>query len=424
MSVLQEPIILSGAGIGGLFTALCLEQRGLSSIILEKSDELSEVGAGIQIGANGAYLIRELGLEQAIQQYALCPEYGYMADGKSGKEICTIPLNRFAQKKYQLPYYQIHRADLLKVLLDAVNQRLPDCIKLGQELVSIQQQTDGISVETRSGERFSGSLLVGCDGIHSQVRNLLFKDGDPVFADALAWRALIPLTSQNEQIADQVKVWVGEGKHLVQYPINVGEALNLVAVVDTEIPLPERWHGGVPNQEFQQAFDDWCPEVKKLVSCASDSLCWGLYSRPVLTKWSIGRATLLGDAAHAMLPSLAQGAVMAMEDGYELAVCLVQNDNIEQALEHYEAARIKRSIRAQNAARKNHKVFHLHRKALTRLSLFVLRALEKIGRFLPGGKNLSLAERLIARRYYWLYGYKSASVPSETEASAGRPNSI
>ena len=160
MSVLKEPIILSGAGIGGLFTALCLEQRGLSSIILEKSDELSEVGAGIQIGANGAYLIRELGLEQAIQQYALCPEYGYMADGKSGKEICTIPLNRFAQKKYQLPYYQIHRADLLKVLLDAVNQRLPDCIKLGQELVSIQQQTDGISVETRSGERFSGLSLI------------------------------------------------------------------------------------------------------------------------------------------------------------------------------------------------------------------------------------------------------------------------
>ena len=424
MSALKEPIILSGAGIGGLFAALCLERQGFTSIILEKSKELSEVGAGIQIGANGARLIRELGLDEAIQQYSTCPEYGHMMDGKSGRKICTIPFNRASQKNYQLPYYQIHRADLLKVLVEAVNQRLPNCIKLGQEVVSIKQESTRVSVETASGESFFGSLLVGCDGIHSQVRNLLFKDGDPVFTDALAWRAIIPLNAQEAQKADLAKVWVGEGKHLVQYPVNGGNALNLVAVVDAKVPVPERWQGGAPKMEFQQVFSDWCPEVKAHIAEAMDSLCWGLYRRPVLTSWSVGRATLLGDAAHAMLPSLAQGAVMAMEDGYELAACLRRYKDITQALNAYEAARVDRSICAQRAAQVNHQFFHLHKKTRTKYSLIALKLLENIGRFLPGGSRLSLAERIIARRYYWLYGYRSESMALGEDASGARPNSI
>jgi|MEHZ01.4.fsa_nt_MEHZ011250982.1_66 salicylate hydroxylase len=408
-----DPVILVGAGIGGLFAALCLERLGIKSILLEKSDALTEVGAGIQIGANGSRLIHQLGLQEAIEEYASSPSAGQIMDGRSGRSICPYPLNNSSLKRYQLPYYQIHRGDLQRILIEAVEQRMPNCLQLGTELRVISQDAERVQVTTNSGERINGRALVGCDGIHSCTRELLFTDGTPRFTGNLAWRAVVPLSKLDQsQEWRTPRVWVGPGRHLVQYPVSAGNALNLVACVETDTAEPERWQGNSSVEELYKAFVGWCPEVQYILSQADDALKWGLYERPVLSNWSKGRATLLGDAAHAMLPSLAQGAVMAMEDAAELAQALNTHSNTVEALQKYEQSRITRCRKVQQVARDNLEFFHQSSGFKDRLSLRVLALM---------GQG---AESVIANRYGWLYGY--SGFPSEFEKgdSGTTPNSI
>lgn len=408
-----DPVILVGAGIGGLFAALCLERLGIKSILLEKSDELAEVGAGIQIGANGSRLIHQLGLQEAIEKYANSPAVGQIMDGRSGRSICPYPLNNSSQKRYQFPYYQIHRGDLQRILVEAVKQRIPNCLRLGTELREISQDAERLQVTTNSGERINGRALVGCDGIHSRTRELLFEDGAAGYAGNLAWRAVVSLTKlDHSQDWQTPKIWVGPGRHLVQYPVSAGNALNLVACVESDITEVERWQGNSPAEELSNTFADWCPEVQHIIGLADDALKWGLYERPVLSNWSKGRATLLGDAAHAMLPSLAQGAVMAMEDAAELAQALNTHSNTVEALQHYEQRRISRCRKVQQVARDNLDFFHQSSGFRDRLSLKVLALM---------GQG---AETVIANRYGWLYGYSGLPNESEKGDSGTRPNSI
>lgn len=408
-----DPVILVGAGIGGLFAALCLDRLGIESIILEKSDELAEVGAGIQIGANGSRLIHQLGLKEAIEKYASSPTVGQIMDGQSGRSICPYPLNSSSLKRYQLPYYQIHRGDLQRILVEAVEQRMPNCLRLGTELREISQDAARLQVTTNSGERINGRALVGCDGIHSRTRELLFEDGAPQYTGSLAWRAVVPLSRLDQSQDWQTpKIWVGPGRHLVQYPVSAGDAMNLVACVENDIAEAERWQGNSALDELSAAFAGWCPEVQAMLGLADDALKWGLYERPVLSSWSNGRATLLGDAAHAMLPSLAQGAVMAMEDAEELAHALHTQSTTEEALRQYEQRRISRCRKVQQVARDNLEFFHQSSGLKDRLSLRVLALM---------GQG---AESVIANRYGWLYGYSGFPNEFEKGDSGTRPNSI
>ncbi len=407
------PVILVGAGIGGLFAALCLERVGIESILLEKSDELADVGAGIQIGANGSRIIHQLGLQEAIQRYASSPSRGQMMDGQTGRAICSYPLNESSLKRYQLPYYQIHRGDLQRVLVEAVKQRIPNCLRLGSELKEIHQDDKSLSVTINSGEQIKGRALVGCDGIHSRTRELLFEDGTAEYTGNIAWRAVVPLSKLVESVNWQVpKVWVGPGRHLVQYPVSAGDALNLVACVETDVEEAEQWHGNSSADGLSEAFSSWCPEVRATIALAGNALKWGLYERPVLSSWSQGCATLLGDAAHAMLPSLAQGAVMAMEDAEELAHALHSENNTPKALQQYEQRRISRCRKVQKVAQGNLNFFHQSSGIKDRLSF---KALASLGQG---------AESIIANRYGWLYGYSGPTKGFENGDSGASPNSI
>jgi salicylate hydroxylase len=393
----SAPVILVGAGIGGLFAALCLQQKGIDPVLLEKSHELAEVGAGIQIGANGSRLIAKLGLQDEIEKYATSPDSGQVMHGQSGRSLCTYPLNRSSISRYQLPYYQIHRADLQRVLVKAVEKRLAGSLRLGVELAKITQDANGIQAISSSGETIEGRVLVGCDGIHSRTRQLLIDDGAPVFTGCNAWRATVPaaaLVGQKDPLVP--KIWVGAGKHLVQYPVQSGAAVNIVACVQEHKTEVERWAGTSSTDELTECFADWCPQVRALLELAGDALRWGLYERPVLNNWNVGRATLLGDSAHAMLPSLAQGAVMAMEDADELAISLAAQADIKLALEDYQSKRIQRTRRVQQVARKNMSFFH-QSSSLHKLSAGAL------------GAAGPAAESIIANRYRWLYGYSGAA---------------
>lgn len=392
----SDPIIIIGAGIGGLFTALCLEQRGLSSIVLEKAEELTEVGAGIQIGANGSRLLHQLGLKSEIEKYASVPDNGLMMNGLSGRSICTYPLNKFAQQRHQFPHYQIRRADLQKVLVEALESRASESLKLGVELKEIRQVLGSVEAVSAAAQIFRGMALVGCDGIHSVTRGYLFGQTEPGFANCVAWRAVVPSSEINLQDAQQPKIWIGSGRHIVQYPVASGDLVNIVACVDTSRVEQEQWQGSSSAADMRESFADWCPEVQQLISKAEGALRWGLYERPVLDSWTSGRVTLLGDAAHGMLPSLAQGAVMAMEDGYQLARSLAEQTDTSAALRDYQSKRILRTRKTQAVARKNMKFFH-QRSLSDRLSAQALR--------LAGGHS----EALIGNRYNWLYGYSSDS---------------
>ena len=391
MSDSSDPIILVGAGIGGLFAGLCLQRKNIDFLLLEKAEELTEVGAGIQIGANGSRLIHQLGLENEVRKYATAPSHGLMMNGLTGRKVCSYPLSDYAEKHYQFPHYQIRRADLQRVLVEALELRAPGCLRLSQELSQIDQSSEAVQAVTVEGEVFHGRALVGCDGIHSGTRQLLFGNADPLYSGCAAWRALVPTAEMAS--SDLIpKIWIGDGRHLVQYPVESGRSINLVACVETELVLEERWHGRSSKEDLVDSFSGWCPEVKRILSAAEDALMWGLFERPVLDSWRVGHATLLGDAAHAMLPSLAQGAVMAMEDAEQLAHSLATQENTSKALDHYQMRRIGRNRKVQAVARKNMNFFHQSGSS-DRLSM---NALQLAG---------SGAEAIIGSRYNWLYGY-------------------
>jgi salicylate hydroxylase len=392
----SNPIVVVGAGIGGLFSALCLHRLGLNSVVLEKNEELAEVGSGIQIGANGSRLIHKLGLQSELEKYATAPARGIMMDGISGQMICPYPLDSFAQVHHQYPHYQIRRADLQRVLVEALEHRDPDSLKLGVELAEIQQTPGCIEAITAQGQVFQGRALVGCDGIHSRTRELLFGKTKPSFSGCVAWRAMVPAASLDFTLAQRPMIWIGPGRHIVQYPVASGQLINIVACIDTSVTEQEQWQGNSSGTVLRESFSDWCPQVIRLISQAEDALRWGLYERPVLDSWTSGRATLLGDSAHAMLPSLAQGAVMAMEDADQLAISLAEQADTVAALEEYQSKRILRTRKTQAVARQNMEFFH-QRRLLDRLSA---KALHLVG---------DRAEDLIGNRYNWLYGYSGDS---------------
>lgn len=443
------PVLIAGAGIGGLFAALCLHRQGIESILLEQSSQLLEVGAGIQIGANGTRIIRQLGLESAIQNLAISPAKGSLGDGISGSKICSLPFNGSALHRYKHPYFNIHRADLQRVLVKAVQERIPGCLKLGCRVKAIEQDSQKVTVQLESGENYTGSILVGCDGIHSQIRKVAFGEGAPVFAGCVAWRAVVPLAElapsqgKDQTNWNEPKVWVGPNKHIVQYPVSSGKAVNLVAVVD--LPknagpddFPESWQGASSTESLKIAFANWCPQVRDLVAGADKALCWGLYHRAIPKQWFTGRVVLLGDAAHAMLPSLAQGAAMAMEDAEELASRLVGIDfsdarTVSKSLESYQSARIDRCRRVQRSSAFNRDFFHLNHGISDRLALYFLKLLErcKLGRSVNrfaesegSPDSETLAQKFLARRYHWLYGYKRGCVEAGAAAVDDNSSSI
>jgi salicylate hydroxylase len=343
-------VIVVGGGIGGLTTALALLRQGIEPIVLERAPQLTEVGAGIQIAANGTIVLRELGLEAALASIATVPSGFDYLELSTGRRLYYAPLGEEAEARYGALLYNVHRADLIELLAKALP---PNVIRLGVECASVSQDDEGAYVTLQNGEVIRGDAVIGADGIHSAVRTALRGPEEKQFANILMWRALIPadrLTGLNLPVAGNN--WFGIGRNIVSYWVRKDLYSVLASVPATEVSR-ESWTQAGDVAQLRRAFEGSEPTVQKMLEAVDSTFITGMYHRDPIDHWSTGRIALLGDAAHAMVPYLAQGACQSIEDAWVLATCLKNHGpaGVQDALLEYERRRQPRTTRIQAGAR-------------------------------------------------------------------------
>lgn len=357
----DRKVLIAGGGLGGMTAALCLARRGFEVDVFEQAPAIAEMGAGIQLSPNCTRVLHQLGLADALHAVCSVPNGVEIRHWRDGNVIAALPLGAFVRRKFGYPYYHAHRADLMDILKNAAGGHRNIVVRAGARVDAIQQQRDGVVVEA-AREHHRGDVLVGADGIHSLVRESLFGPDASRFTGNIAWRALIPTQALPEGLVRPVAtVWWGPGKHFVHYYVRGGELVNCVCVVEKEGWEEESWTIQGELAELKNDFHDWHETVTTLIDNIAPESCfkWALFDRDPMQHWSRDNVTLLGDACHATLPFLAQGAAMAIEDAAVLADCLaVEEDNVA-ALVRYESLRKERTARVQRASRRNARVFHM-----------------------------------------------------------------
>jgi salicylate hydroxylase len=393
----SDPVIIVGAGIGGLVAALALLQRGIEVAVYEQAAELAEIGAGVQISANGTRVLHALGLERALGACAVEAQSKEVRHWKTGRTWKLFDLGAVSVERYGAPYLFVHRGDLHAVLLDALRARKPDAIHLDARCVGVEQGGDAVTLHCAGGRTARGRLLIGADGVHSAVRAGVFGAGRPHFTGCMAWRGAIPAERLPNGMPLAGTNWLGPGRHIVHYPLRRGEVLNFVGLVDRDDWQVESWTARGAPQECRADFSGWHEDARAIVEAVEEPYKWALMVREPMSVWSRGRVTLLGDACHPTLPDLAQGACMAIEDGFVLARCLQAcGPDHQAAFARYEAARIPRTTRIVEGSAAARTRFHDRRLA-----------------------DDAAAERYIAeewsqarieQRYDWLFRYDATTV--------------
>ena len=359
----HEQVVIAGGGIGGLAAALACAQRGVQVKLLERAPQLSEVGAGIQIGPNVTRILQAWGLEKALAQLAAFPEQLQARDAQTGQVLGTLTLGERAQARYGAPYVTIHRADLQGLLHRAAQSAGVDML-LGQTVKGWQDSEAALEVNTAEGLSLQASALIGADGVWSTVRQQLLGDLPPRFTGHLAHRALVAQADLPAHLrSDQVTVWMGPRLHVVHYPVRSGQWLNLVAIVHGVKPeQAQEWDKAGHTLALMQAMGAVGRDLHERLASVPAWRQWALHDRaPVsgASDMAQGRVALLGDAAHPMRPYLAQGAGMAIEDAQVLAQCLVQDSGgVPERLQAYAQQRWARNARVQARAIRNGRIFH------------------------------------------------------------------
>ena len=391
-------IIVSGAGIGGLTAALCFIQQGAEVTVLERAPELGDVGAGIQVPPNAMKVFENLGLDNELAKIAFRPEAIEARMGRSGLGLFNIPLADAAIARWGAPYLHIHRADYIAVLETALRKQAPSAIQLGAELVSYSQNETGVTALLVDGTEVTGDVLIGADGIHSPIRETMLGPQAPVFTGNVAWRAVVPIDKLGDLPPRPTAcAWMGAGKTVryltcgaVSWPI----WLRLWNAIITGESRSESWVERGTHEEALADFQGWHPTITRILSEATIiPYRWALFDRAPLQTWIDGRVALLGDAAHPMLPFMAQGAAMAVEDGFVLANELAKANDVRQGLYAYQQKRLKRTAVVQAGSRANAKTFH-RRSLATQLATY--------GPMWLAGK---IAPTVIHARQDWLYGH-------------------
>jgi salicylate hydroxylase len=392
------PVIVVGAGIGGLTAALLLARAGWPVTLIERRVALDEEGAGLQLSPNASRILIGMGLGDTLERQAGSPERIRIRRGADGGEIASITLGSRALERYGAPYVVAHRADLAALLLDAVKAHTRIRLVLGGEAGAAREQGGrlAVTVGCEESDTIEGAAVIAASGLWSMFR--FGQPATPRFSGYAAWRALIPAEAAPPSArADEVALWLTPSAHLVHYPIRRGEAVNIVAVLPDQRPS-EGWSRPGDTQVIARAIGGWASPARDLIAAASSWQCWSLFDRPPSSVWGTGRVTLLGDAAHPMLPFLAQGAAMAIEDAAVLATKLKPSmgdapATIEAALRSYEQARRPRTARVQRQARRNAIFYHAPRP-------------------LGFARDIALSamsgERLLAR-YDWLYHWQAGA---------------
>ncbi|WP_413993351.1 FAD-dependent monooxygenase [Labrys okinawensis] len=384
-------IAIAGAGIGGLTAALALHRRGLEVAVYERSAKLETAGAGIQLTPNALNVLFGLGLRPSLEHTMVRLDAVIIRQARSGKLIQRLPLE-ICEQRWRAPYGVIHRADLQAVLLNAVRQQgIP--LALRHEVGGVAQDKTGVSLSFASGQPdVEARLLIGADGLWSSVRKSVIPSELPRFAGKRAWRAVLPLHAVPGFFNGKVTgLWLGERTHLVHYPVFAGEALNLVAITQDRDDSPG-WSKPQPSHGLLSHFQGWDPRVHTLLAGVADWRTWPLYEGRPGTSMAHGRIALLGDAAHPMLPFLAQGGGAAIEDAAELACQLATPGDDIARLKAWSALRLPRVRRIQAEAHANGERYHWR---------WPLSTARDLGLATLGGRRM-------LERYDWLYGWKPA----------------
>jgi salicylate hydroxylase len=388
--------VIAGAGIGGLCTALCLARGGWRVSLYEKAKILEETGAGLQLSPNASAILGRLGVIEPLTRFALRPKAIRIRRARDGATLAVMPLDD-ADRRWGAPYLVVHRADLQRALLEAIARETGIKLQTGAAVAGFASGENSVAVAIEQGAvrlKAVGDCLIGADGVRSFVRQRLGADSAR-FSGRTAWRATVdaarfPPAMRREEIA----LWLGRKAHLVHYPLRGGAVINVVAIVDEDF-YPEGadfWSSPGEPGFLEARFSGWAEPARKLLGVAPDWRKWPLFDCKPIASWVAGRVALMGDAAHPMLPFLAQGAAQAIEDSGALGEVLARAHNIETSLRSYQEARCPRAARVQRESRRQAKIYHLAGPAA----------------FLRDMALRTLGQKMLAR-YDWLYAAHRAN---------------
>lgn len=388
----ENTVLIAGGGIGGLATALALSTREIPSRVLERRAEFAEEGAGIQIGPNGASILKDIGVLDLLTATAAKPGALQVRDALTAHEIAHLPLGSWIAERHGAPYITAHRQDLHAALLQAARASPHICLENSAAVESASQTSHGVTAKLAGGRECNGAILIGADGLWSALRSSAFGEGKPKPAGKSAYRTVVPVSQLPQGLSvNDVHIWLTEGAHIVHYPVRAGTEHAFVIIYD-EPNATAGWSTPVEAAFVRARAHRLAPSLRVLLEAGQSWKMWSLHELTMPRSWVKGRFALLGDAAHPVLPFLAQGAVLALEDAAVLAQEIAGADGSpSMALEHYQDRRRPRALRVQAASRRNGRIYHL-------------------GGMLASARDKVLAKAppaLLMRQYDWLYGWQA-----------------
>jgi salicylate hydroxylase len=392
-------IAIVGAGIAGLGTALSLIEHGFEVCLYEQSSQLAEVGAGLQISPNGAKVLQHWGLEAELAPL-VCEAAGKeIRLWSTGQRWKLFDLGEDCRQRFGAPYWMVHRGDLHQVLARAVHARAPGSITMGARITAAHATQAGVTLHTQDGRAFTADALIAADGVHSLLRQQCLGEDKAQFMDLLAWRGLVPMARLPEHLRRPVGTnWVGPGAHVITYPVQGGQLMNVVGIVERGDWRGESWNQPGSHDELLQDFGRWHEDVRTLMQHIDQPFKWALLGREPRRGWANGPVCLLGDAAHPTLPFLAQGANMALEDAAVMGRCLAAAATPAQAFAQFEALRWQRTADIVNRSRDNAQRFHNPQLADDAVAVAYV--------------DREWQPDAVRRRYDWLFDYDALRVPT------------
>jgi salicylate hydroxylase len=342
-------IAIVGGGIGGLFAANALLAQGLQVSVYEQAPSLGEVGAGVFLTPNSVRQLQRVGLGPAVEKWGARVGPGSRYFRHDGSPIAPVQVTDSSGWNAT---FGMHRADLVELLADA----LPDnVVQTGHRCTGFDQRDDVARVSFSNGAVAEADVIVAADGIHSELRPCVFPPSNPVFSGSVAYRGVLPLERIPDWPTDSWLMWLGKAKHFLTFPVRAGQLINYVGFVPADEQMKESWSSPGDPDVLRREFAGWDPRIETLLQQVQMTFRWALYDREPLPNWTRGRLTLLGDAAHPMLPHLGQGANQSIEDGMALAMILARADRttVPAALAAYERLRRERVAQVQRGAREN-----------------------------------------------------------------------
>lgn len=359
-NIKEVPFVIIGGGIGGLATALGVAETGRSVYVLEQAPEIGEVGAGIQLAPNATAILSRFGVMDEISKTAVYPKRLVLMDAINGKELSALDFGESFQQKYGHPYIVLHRADLQNTLYQACLAHDKITVLTNQQVDKVEDLGEKARVTLTDGTSYVSVAVIGADGLHSKARKM-FSNDTPVCSEYVAYRGTIEMAEMAAQAGtnmDDVIMWIGPNLHLVQYPVRRGELYNQVVVFKSSRYKEDSDDWGTP-EEIDEHFGKCCEAVRHAVTFISRQRRWPMYDREPINKWSTGRVTLLGDAAHPMLQYMAQGGCQALEDAACLTDLLHEHgDDFGKVFSEYQQERIPRTASVQRNARLWGEIIH------------------------------------------------------------------